>query len=464
MNSQDTLSRNEHMLTDPLDRLIPRLAVPSIISMLVTSIYNMADTFFVSQLGTSASGAVGVVFSAMALIQAFSFMIGMGAGNNISRLLGANKQDEARQYASTAWFTAFALGLFVVFLGLTSLHPIVMLLGSTETIAPYAEQYARYIFLAAPFMMCSFVMNNLLRYQGLASYAMVGITIGGILNMILDPILIFGFGMGTAGAGLATGFSQFVSFCILLCMCNLHKDTIRITPKDYRLSGKIYFDIIYTGFPSLARQGIASISTILLNSIAGGYGDAAIAAMSIVSRYTMFINSVVVGFGQGFQPVCGFNYGAGRYDRVRKAFWFCVKVATVILLVLCVVSMALSGNIIAIFRRDDPEVIAIGTFALRAQLLTMPLWGFYTMSNMLSQSIGYGVRASIIACARQGLFLIPVLLVLPGAFGLTGLQISQPVSDVLAFCLAVVLIRGMLKELQEKEQTKASQAAAQENG
>ncbi len=441
------------MLNDPLNRLIPRLAVPTIISMLITSIYNMADTFFVSQLGTSASGAVGIIFSAMALIQAVSFMIGMGAGNNISRLLGADHVDDANKYASTAWFTGFAFGLVVAVLGVTCIRPIVMLLGSTATIAPYAIQYARCIFLAAPFMVCSFIMNNLLRYQGLASYAMVGITTGGILNIILDPILIFVCGLGTMGAGLATGLSQFVSFCILLCMCNLRKDTITITPRNYRLSKQIYFKIFYTGLPSLARQGIASISTILLNTIGGQYGDAAIAAMSIVSRYAMFINSVVVGFGQGFQPVCGFNYGAGQYERVRKAFWFCVKVTTVILLVLAVVSAVFSGNIIAIFRRDDPEVIAIGTFALRAQIVTMPLWGYYTMSNMLPQSIGYGIRAAIIACSRQGLFLIPVLLILPRAFGLTGLQISQPVSDLLAFILAIILIRGMLRELREKEQT-----------
>ncbi|MCC8050353.1 MAG: MATE family efflux transporter [Clostridiales bacterium] len=438
------------MLNDPVERIIPKLAGPTILSMLITSIYNMADTFFVSQLGTSASGAVGIVYSAMALIQAFSFMIGMGAGNNISRLLGTGEEEEAKKYASVAWFTGFALGCVVSVLGMTSLKPIVMLLGSTETIAPYAMAYARYIFLAAPFMMCSFIMNNLLRFQGLAVYSMVGITTGGILNMVLDPILIFGLGMGTMGAGVATGFSQFVSFCILLFMCNTHKDAIRITPRNYRPSLQIYGRILYTGAPSLARQGIASISSVMLNSIAGTYGDAAVAAMSIVSRFTMFINSVVIGFGQGFQPVCAFNFGAKKYDRVKRSFWFCVKIATITLLVLCAVSLLFSGHIVALFRRDDAEVIAIGTFALRAQLITMPLWGYYIMCNMFSQSIGYGFRASIISCARQGLFLIPVLAVLPRFFGLRGLQLAQPVSDVLAFLLAFVLASGILRELDRK--------------
>ncbi|MCD8118667.1 MAG: MATE family efflux transporter [Lachnospiraceae bacterium] len=450
MKEKSAVSRNEEMLNSPVEAVIPKLAVPTIISMLITSVYNMADTFFVSQLGTSASGAVGIIYSAMALIQAFSFMIGMGAGNNISRLLGQGKEEEAKRYASVAWFTGLALGCAVALLGATQMKNIVMLLGSTETIAPYAMDYAHYIFLAAPFMMCSFIMNNLLRFQGLATYAMVGITTGGILNMVLDPILIFGFGMGTAGAGAATGFSQFVSFCILLFMCNTHKDAIHITPRNYRPTARMYGRILYTGVPSLARQGIASISSVMLNSIAGQYGDAAVAAMSIVSRYTMFINSVIVGFGQGFQPVCAFNFGAGKYDRVKKAFWFCVKVATIALLILCGVSLLLSGHIIELFRRDDAEVIAIGTFALRAQLVTMPLWGYYTMCNMLSQSIGYGVRASVISCARQGLFLIPVLAVLPLMFGLRGLQLSQPVSDILAFFLAFILTRGILKELDGK--------------
>ncbi|MCD7756428.1 MAG: MATE family efflux transporter [Firmicutes bacterium] len=450
-NENDKPSRNAQMLNEPVERIIPKLAVPTIASMLITSIYNMADTFFVSQLGTSASGAVGIIYSAMSLIQAFAFMIGMGAGNQLSQLLGRGQEEEARKYASVAWFTGFGLGCVVAVLGLTLMEPIVMLLGSTETIAPYAADYARYIFLAAPFMMCSLIMNNLLRFQGLSLYSMVGITIGGVLNMILDPILIFGLDMGTMGAGVATGFSQFVSFCILLFMCNSHKDAIRITPRNYRPTLRMYGRILYTGAPSLARQGIASVSSVMLNTIAGDYGDAAVAAMTIVSRFTMFINSVVIGFGQGFQPVCAFNFGAKQYDRVKRAFWFCVKVATVTLLTLCVIALLFSGHIIALFRRDDAQVIEIGTLALRAQLVTMPLWGYYIMCNMFSQSIGYGFRASIISCARQGLFLIPVLAILPRFLGLLGLQLAQPVADVLAFGLAMVLTTRILRELGSKQ-------------
>ena len=450
MKHMDSSSRSEMMLNMPVSRVIPQLAVPTIISMLITSIYNMADTFFVSQLGTSASGAVGVIFSAMSIIQAIAFTIGMGSGTNVSQALGAGNEDTAQRYVSMAFFTALGVGVLLAAAGLSSIDWLVRFLGATETIAPYAKDYATYIFYAAPFMMCSLVMNNLLRFEGLSIYGMVGITTGGILNMVLDPLFIFGFGLGTAGAAIATAISQFVSFMILLIMTNTRAAAISIRPRNFRPTARMYGRIFYMGLPSLGRQGIASVSTILLNNAAGIYGDAAIAAMSIVSRFIMFINSTVIGFGQGFQPVCGYCYGAGRYSRVREAFTFCVKVSTIILLVLSAVSFLFARPIITVFRRDDPLVIEIGTFALRAQLLTLPLWGFITMSNMFTQSIGYGVRATIIATARQGIFLIPALLILPQVLGLRGIQIAAPVSDVLTLFLAYGIVRGILRQLKAK--------------
>ena len=450
MKHMDSSSRSEMMLNMPVSRVIPQLAVPTIISMLITSIYNMADTFFVSQLGTSASGAVGVIFSAMAIIQAIAFTIGMGSGTNVSQALGAGNEDTAQRYVSMAFFTALGVGVALAAAGLSSIDWLVRFLGATETIAPYAKDYATYIFYAAPFMMCSLVMNNLLRFEGLSIYGMVGITTGGILNMVLDPLFIFGFGLGTAGAAIATAISQFVSFMILLIMTNTRAAAISIRPRNFRPTARMYGRIFYMGLPSLGRQGIASVSTILLNNAAGIYGDAAIAAMSIVSRFIMFINSTVIGFGQGFQPVCGYCYGAGRYSRVREAYTFCVKVSTLILLVLSVVSFVFARPIVTVFRRDDPLVIEIGTFALRAQLLTLPLWGFITMSNMFTQSIGYGVRATIIATARQGIFLIPALLILPPLLGLRGIQIAAPVSDVLTLFLSFGIVSGILRQFKTK--------------
>lgn len=445
--------RTQQMLNEPVGKVISRLAVPSIISMLITAIYNMADTFFVSQLGTSASGAVGVIFSAMAIIQAIAFMIGMGSGTNVSHALGAGNEPLARRYAATGFFTAFITGVVIAILGLANIDPLIRFLGATETIAPYARDYAQYIFFGAPFIMCSFAMNNLLRFEGLSFYGMIGITSGGILNMLLDPLLIFGFNMGTAGAALATAISQFVSFVVLLVMTNTKPDAISISIKNFRPTRAMYAKIINNGLPSLGRQGIASVSTIILNTTAGAYGDAAIAAMAIVSRFVMFINSTIIGIGQGFQPVCSFSYGAGKYSRVREAFFFCIKVTTSLLVVLSVLAFPFARQIIAVFRRDDAQVIAIGALALRLQLFTLPLWGFIVMSNMLTQSIGYGVRATIISTSRQGLCLIPVLLVTPRLFGLLGLQMAQPVSDILSCALTFVIIRSVLAQLRRMPDT-----------
>ncbi len=445
--------RYEMLVNGDIRKVIPRLAIPTIISMMVSAIYNMADTFFVSQLGTSASGAVGIIFSAMAIIQALSFTIGMGSGNYMARCLGAGRHEDGEQAVSVAFFTGFILGTCLGAFCLFHIDQIVMLLGATETIKPYAVEYARYIFLATPFMMCSFIMNNLLRLQGLAAFAMVGITTGGILNIALDPIFIFGLGLGPSGAAIATGLSQFISFCILLAQCNLRRECIPIRFSNFRPSITLYGKILNGGLPSLTRQGMASIATIVLNTTAHPFGDAAIAAMAIVNRLVYFVNSAVIGFGQGFQPVCGFSYGAKKYSRVRQAYWFCVKFTTCALLAVCAGGFLVSGHVISLFRKNDPEVIAIGTLALRLQIATMWMNGFLTMSNMMSQSIGYGFRATLLAISRQGLFLIPVLLIATHFLGLFGIQIAQPIADIGTLVLTVVIIRGIFREFTRMEQS-----------
>ena len=442
----------DRMTKTPIPRLIGELAVPTIISMLVTSIYNMADTFFVSQLGTSASGAVGIIFSAMAIIQALSFMIGIGSGNYIARLIGAGNRELAEKLASIGFFTGFGMGLVITVLGTANIHALVMMLGSTVTIAPYAEAYASYILLASPFMMTSFIMNNILRFQGKALFAMVGITTGGFFNIILDPVFIFGMDMGTAGAALATGISQFVSFCILLAMCNLRKDCISIDIRKFRPTLRLYGQILYGGIASLGRQGIASVATIIMNIMAQPYGDAAIAAMSIVNRFMMFVGSAMIGFGQGFQPVCSYCFGAGMYRRVKEACVFCIKVSTAVLFVFAVIGLIFSGNIVAVFRKDDMDVIRIGTLALRLQLCTLPLMGITVMGNMTPQSMGYGTWATVVSTARQGWFLIPLLLILTPAIGILGIQIAQPLADIGTTILAIWALRLIFKDLLLKEE------------
>ena len=459
MGAMTKEEKYRQMIETPVNRLIPKLAVPTIISMLVTSIYNMADTFFVSQISTSASGAVGVMFSAMAMIQAIGFTLGMGSGNNISRALGDRNEERASLFAATAFYTAAIIGVIILVLGTIFSQPMVYFLGATPTIAPYAQDYARYILIAAPFMLTSFVMNNILRAQGNAMFAMIGITAGGVLNMILDPILIFTFDMGIAGAAIATMASQMISFALLLYQCNSRDDCIKIQISKFRPNLAVYGEILHAGLPSFCRQGLASVAAVVLNFAAGPYGDAAIAAMSIVTRFMMFINSSLIGFGQGFQPVCDFNFGARRYDRVLEAYWFCVKVAVIMLTVFGVAAFVISRPIITSFRREDLEVIQIGTLALRLQLLTMPLQAWIIMVNMLTQSIGYGFRASLVAMGRQGLFLIPALVILPMFFGLLGVQLAQPIADVLSFVLSVAVVVGVLKELGQMRDSQGRSAA-----
>lgn len=447
--------KREQMLNEPVNKLIMKLAGPAVLSMLVTSLYNMADTFFVSQLGTSASGAVGVIFSLMAIFQAFAFMIGQGAGNNMSRAIGAGQMELAEIYNSTGFFTELIVGAFFCLAGNIVMEDLVYWLGATDTIAPYAMDYCRYVLFGTPFIMASFGMNNLLRFQGYSSYAAVGIVTGGILNMILDPIFIFAMDLGTAGAAVATSLSQFISFLILLYMCMFRKGCIRISLKKFRPTLKMYLNIVNTGLPSLARQGIMSVSNIVFNHLAHPYGDACIAAFSIVQKYTGLINSAALGIGQGFQPVCGQNYGAKKYGRVNEAYRFLVKMQFAVLIVLSVISFIFAGPIVTAFRRDDPEVIRIGTALLKFQSLTLPLMSVIISSNMLSQTIGYGLKATFVSCLRSGICLVPLQFILPKFLGLTGLQLSQPVSDVLSSAIAVLVISGIIRDLKEKEKEAA---------
>ena len=439
------------MINTPISRLIPRLAVPTIISMLITSIYNMADTFFVSQLSTSASGAVGVNFSLMAMIQAIGFTLGMGSGNFMSRMLGAREQEKAQRACSTAVYTAFALGLLLAITGIANIDSLVRMLGATETIAPYAKDYGRYILIAAPYMTVSFVFNNHLRSQGNAALSMIGITTGGILNVILDPVLIFGLKMGISGAAIATIFSQFVSFTILLVLVIRSGNVLKPHPRYFTFQGWVYKEILSAGMPTLGRQGLASVASVLLNVASSGFGDAAVAAMSIVTRIMMFINSALIGFGQGFQPVCGFNFGAGRYDRVLEAYFFCRRVALVFLLVMGVIMFAISTPIMRLFRKEDAEVIRIGALALKMQCCLLPFQSYTIIGNMLTQSIGYSFRATLTAISKQGLFFIPAILILPSLLGILGLQLAQPVADGLTFVLTQVIVVMVVKELKGME-------------
>ena len=405
-NADRSAEQFRKMTETPIPKLILSLAAPTILSMLITSIYNLADTFFVGQISTSASGAVGIVSSLMAILQALGFMLGHGSGSIISRSLGSQNTDAATRFASTSFFTALVFGGIITAAGLLTLPDFMMLLGSTETILPHACAYARYILLAAPIMMSSLVMNNILRYEGKASFAMIGLVTGGLLNIALDPLFIFGLGMGTAGAGLATALSQTISFCILLSMFLRGKTVSQFRITAVTHSPAEFGTILMTGMPSFGRQGLNSIGGMLLNIAARGYGDAAVAGMSIVSRIFMFIISVAIGTGQGFQPVAGFNYGAKKYHRVQQACLFTMAASFCFLSVILTACWFNAETLIRLFR-DDPEVTAVALPAFRYQCFAMLLQPVIVAGNMLFQSIGKSGRATFLACCRQGVFFHP---------------------------------------------------------
>ena len=458
MSAEDRTAQQFRKMTETsIPKLILSLAAPTILSMLITSIYNLADTFFVGQISTSASGAVGVVSSLMAIIQALGFMLGHGAGSIISRSLGSQNTKAATRFASTSFFTALTFGLILAAVGLTTLPHFMMLLGSTETILPHACAYARPILIAAPLMMSSLVMNNILRYEGKASFAMIGLVTGGVLNMVLDPVFIFGFGLGTAGAGIATALSQSISFCILLSMFLRGKTVSQFQLSAVTRSPAEFGTILMTGLPSFGRQGLNSIGGMLLNIAARSYGDAAVAGMSIVSRIFMFIISVAIGTGQGFQPVAGFNYGARKYRRVEKACVFTMCASFCFLSVIVAACWFNAEALIKLFR-DDPEVTAIALPAFRYQCFACFLQPVIVAGNMLFQSIGKSGRATFLACCRQGVFFIPLILTLPRMLGLLGIEICQPIADVLTFVVTVPFLFPFLHQLVKMEEAETAKA------
>lgn len=450
MSEKERLQYEKLVLT-PIGKLIPSLAVPTVISMMVTMIYNLVDAFFVGKLGTSASAAIGIVLGVQSIIQAFGFMLGHGAGSLISVQLGRGNRKAADRLLSTSFFTAAGFSVLLSAVCLCFLHPLMRLMGSTDTILPFSSNYATYILISGPALMCSCVLNNVMRYEGKAVFAMVGLVSGGVLNMIGDPILMFGLGLGIDGAGLSTAISQYISFGLLLYMFVCGKTISRISIRFYTRDIAELLQILRVGFPSLIRQMLNSLSTMTLNNCAMPYGDAAIAAMSIVGRISMFIGSAMIGLGQGFQPVAAFNFGAKKYGRLREAFIFTVKAGTIILGALGILGMLAPGTVVHLFR-DDPEVVRIGVTALRFQCVAVFLQAFSVSTNMMFQSIGRSREASFLATLRSGLFYIPLLLILPRFSGLLGIQSAQMWSDLLTTLVCLFYAVRFFKETPAKDQ------------
>ena len=432
------------MTQTPVAKLILRLGIPTTISMLITSIYNMADTYFVGTLGESAQAATGVIFTLQAIIQGIAFMLGHGGGTFISKFLAARDTDKASSYISSSFFAGAIIGMIILIMGLCLLSPLVFFLGSTDTIAPYAMQYGFWILIACPFIICSMILNNGLRYEGCAVYAMVGLTAGGILNIFGDWLLVAKLGMGVYGAGLATAISQIVSFCILLFMyvkMAQSKIRFRFISKDLR----VYLSICRVGLPSLIRQGLTSVTTGVLNNLTKPFGDAAIAAMSVVNRYSMFLMCVGLGMGQGFQPVAAFNYQAKQYKRVKQGLVFTMCFGLCFIGGISLLSIFAAEPIIGIFQKK-PEVIEVGSVALRYAAIGMMFMPFSVPVNMLYQSIQKPTISSILSLIRSGLITIPVLLICVPLFGVTGVQIAQPTADIIAGLISIPFIIHFLKK------------------
>lgn len=438
------------MTETPVSKLVLQLGLPTTISMLITNLYNLVDSKFVGNLGTSQSGSISIVLALMAIIQAFGFMFGHGAGSNIGRLLGGHDKEKARNYSATSFYLGFATGLVILVFGLLFQEDFMYLLGSTDTILPYAIDYSTYILLAAPFMVISCVMNNILRYEGKATFAMIGLVSGGLLNILGDYLLISVFDMGVAGAGISTAVSQVISTMILAVPFIRRKVQSSLNPRYFSFDGKLIFAILAIGFPSLIRQGLNSISTTILNQVCKPYGDAAIAAMGNVAKVMGALFCVGLGIGQGFQPVCGFNFGAKKYKRVKEAYWFTLKFGLLLLGGMAVLGFAFAEPVIRFFR-DDDEVVRIGALAMRFQSASLISLSFTVMGNMLFQSAGKSGRASFLATARSGLFFIPILLLFSKLFGLLGIQMAQAIADVLAACITMPIVLVFLRSLPDED-------------
>lgn len=446
MTSTDTYYKK--MTETPVSKLIVSLGIPTTISMLVTSIYNMADTYFVGTLGESQQAATGILFTLQAIIQAVAFMLGQGSGTMVSKALADKNKDEASEYVSTAFFVGLAAGTILTVFGLIFMDPFMKLLGSTDTILPYARQYGLWVLLAAPFMVCSFVLNNNLRYEGKSFYAMIGLVSGGIINILGDYLLINVLSMGVFGAGLSTAVSQLIGFALLLYF---HRKTAQgiISIKRVSKEIRVLATISRVGFPALIRQGLTSISNGLLNNLTKPFGDAAIAAMSVVNRYSMLVMCVGLGIGQGFQPVASFNYQAKRYDRVKKGLLFTMTVGVVLVGVMSLPGLFFPEQIVSLFQKNK-EVQEIGGLALRCASIGVLFHPLSIPVNMLYQSIRKAGISSFLSLLRSGLMLIPSLLITTALWGLTGIQISQPIADIGTGLISIPFIINFLRKKDEE--------------
>ncbi len=446
-------AQHKRMTETSVTKLVISLSIPTVLSQMITSIYNMADTWFVTSLGDSAVGAVSVVYALQSIIQAIGYGLAMGAGSLVSRKLGQEDNESASKYAACAFYAAFLMGLLLTVGCFIDLDGLLLLFGSTETILPYARDYALIILLGAPIMCASFVMNNVTRAQGQAVTAMIGLTVGGVLNMLLDPLFIFVFNMGVGGAALATVVSQCISFLVLLAFYFSGKSILSLSPRNISKDPADYGLIIKTGLPTVFRQGLGSFASTLLNVQVKVYGDAAIAAVGIANKIYMLLRSFVLGIGHGFQPVAGYNYGAGKNERVKKAFWVATAMGTMVAGLSGVALLLFSRQVVGFFNPETEETLRIGSRMLVIMGFSLPTLGYSTYVNQLYQSLGFVKGATALASCRQGIFFAPLIFLLPSILGLDGILLTQSLSDVLTCGISIPFNVYFLKKVLKNEVT-----------
>ena len=454
---RDPEFKRSYMLDTPMYKLIPAMAIPTITSMLISSAYSLADTYFVSSLGTYATGAVGVNSGIDNIITLAGSFIAAGTSSYISRLLGAKKDEHANRVASTAFFSSLLTGLLILFIGLLFAEPLVRLLGATDLILDYTLDYARYVFYAAPFMASSYVLVNCLRAEGSSTLAMVGMCTSAVLNIILDPIFIFYFNWGVKGASAATAISKFVSFCVMIYPFLRGRTMLRLRLKHVSYTKDVVPEILKMGSPSLFRTGLNTLSAIVLNRVAGGYSESTLAAVSVCNRIMMLPFSVCLGLGQGYQPVNGFQVGARRWDRVKKGFRTASFISVGSVLVISALCFLFTKQVIGLFTETDERLLRIGVFDLRVQCAALPLHAWTVIVNFYCVSSGKAVSGSLLSMSRQGICFFPVLPVLMALWGEWGVAALQGVADALALCIAIPI---MVKAYREIRQNEAADAAA----
>ena len=439
--------KRSFMLETPIHRLVPRMALPAMAGMLVTSAYNLADTFFVSHLGTNATGAVGVNSSIDTLIMMTGSLFAVGAASFTSRLLGAKKDDHAREVLSTSYFAAFALGLLFMAFGFLFRDPLLRLLGANDVLLPYSQQYCRFILLAAPFMSSSFVLNQCLRSEGSAVYSMIGMVLGAVLNIGLDPLFIFTFGWGVAGASAATAISKLVSWIVLMLPYWRGKTMLTIRLSQIRIRWHDITEVCSMGSSSFFRNGLNALAAIVLNRIAVGYGESALAAVSVSNRITMFMTSACLGFGQGLQPVVGFSWGAKRYDRIRRAYRFSLAACVIGISAVALTVGLLAKPLLLLFTEEDADLVRIGVFSLRSQCLAMPFHGYSIIVNMTCAGLGRAVPTVLLGTSRQGYCFFPILPILTSLFGVWGVASVQGAADILCLAVAAPIGRHVMRDV-----------------